>query len=714
MTESKSFVFRFGDVEVREREFSLTKAGEVLAIEPKVFRVLLFLLHNPQKLITKEELLDAVWADAAVTESSLTRSIAKLRKTLGDDFQEPRYISTVTTLGYRLVCPVEVSEETNGADVSEPTDLTTEAVNGTLPLKALQERRERLGRPWMVAATVLALGLASGVWYLRRPLPSLRVVNYTQLTHDVRRKGLWGTDGVSLYMNVYFDPQNVAEVSVNGGEIVRLSIPLKDPWVVDVLPEGSNLLLTSSQNGLWSYQVAGRSLRLLTQADVQSAAWSPDGKQVVYSTSNGDVNVMQGDGTGTRRLANVPYLSDNFLFERLAWSLDGNTIRFDRNARIYEVKADGSGFHEFLPGWRPSSDRCCGQWTVDGNLFLFLSYDAPLSCDYNLPPVSQLWALDERRGLLRRAAEPVQLTSGPIRWARAVPSKDWKRIFAKGVTLSGELVRYDSNSRRLQPYLGGISAEGITFSPDGRFVAYVTYPEGILWRADRDGSNPLQLTGPPLYPSKPHWSPDGTQVLFFEAKKSGESRFFLVSSQGGAPRWLVPEFRGLQRSPDWSPDGRKIAFSSQETTNGDSKYVLRVVDIASQKVTTLPGSDHLIEPRWSPDGRFIAAHSADDLEDELMLFDFETQRWSVLMKGKTNNVNWSRDGQFVYFLLWKDDMGVFRIRRTGGQAERVVDLSGFHVTGLWGEWMGLDPEDAPMLLRDTGSEDIYALTLEEK
>jgi DNA-binding winged helix-turn-helix (wHTH) protein len=104
MTAGKPFVFRFEDVEVRERELTIIKAGEVLPVEPKAFRVLLFLLHNPQKLITKEELLDAVWADAAVTESSLTRSIAKLRRALGDDFQEPRYIATVATVGYRRWC----------------------------------------------------------------------------------------------------------------------------------------------------------------------------------------------------------------------------------------------------------------------------------------------------------------------------------------------------------------------------------------------------------------------------------------------------------------------------------------------------------------------------------------------------------------------------------------------------------------------------------
>ena len=95
MMPGKFFVFRFDDVEVREREFSLTKAGKVLSIEPKAFRVLLFLLHNPQKLITKEELLNAIWGDTAVTEGSLSRCIWLLRSALGDDIRSPRYIETV-------------------------------------------------------------------------------------------------------------------------------------------------------------------------------------------------------------------------------------------------------------------------------------------------------------------------------------------------------------------------------------------------------------------------------------------------------------------------------------------------------------------------------------------------------------------------------------------------------------------------------------------
>ena len=114
MVTNRSFVFRFDDIEVREWEFSLTKAGKVLAVEPKAFRVLLLLLHNPQKLISKGELLNSVWGDTAVTEGSLTRSIWLLRRLLGDDVNEPRFIETVATVGYRLVCKVEVSESASG------------------------------------------------------------------------------------------------------------------------------------------------------------------------------------------------------------------------------------------------------------------------------------------------------------------------------------------------------------------------------------------------------------------------------------------------------------------------------------------------------------------------------------------------------------------------------------------------------------------------
>jgi DNA-binding winged helix-turn-helix (wHTH) protein len=112
MTEQKGLIFRFGEFEVREGEFCLLRDGQTISVEPKAFRVLLYLLRNPHRLVTKDELLDAVWQETSVSENSLTRAVALLRRLLGDDTREPRYIATVPTVGYRFVADVAVSGET--------------------------------------------------------------------------------------------------------------------------------------------------------------------------------------------------------------------------------------------------------------------------------------------------------------------------------------------------------------------------------------------------------------------------------------------------------------------------------------------------------------------------------------------------------------------------------------------------------------------------
>jgi DNA-binding winged helix-turn-helix (wHTH) protein/Tol biopolymer transport system component len=732
MMENKSFVFRFADVEVREHEFSLLKAGKVLAVEPKAFRVLLLLLHNPQKLISKEELLNAVWGDTAVTEGSLTRCIWLLRRQLGDDINEPRFIETVATVGYRFVCKVEVSESASGdlqgtgkanrrneGSFVETTANWKIAVALANPLAHIDKpagdmERSRL-RSWLLpGAALLAVGLATAIWYLRRPLPPLRVAGeYTQITHDGRPKEIAGTDGSRLYFNRNYDPQRTAQVAISGGEIAPVPVALPLSWIKDVSPDGSTLLVASSdgdRDSLWNVQVPAGSLRrLLTDVWVKSAAWSPDGRLVVYSQENGELYVIRSDGTGIRKLAEVGGSTDS-----LSWSPDGSKIRFFKDSRPWEMSSDGSELHPLLPGWHPSSSQCCGRWTPDGRFFVFLSRGAFYAFN-GFVNASQLWVLDERRGLFRRApTEPVQLTSGPIRWGTPIPSKDGTEIFAHGVILRGELVRYDAQSSRIQPYLGGISAEFLTFSPDGQFVAYVTFPEGIMWRANRDGSHPVQLTDASLYPLNLRWSPDGSQILFCNYDSNGHVRAYVASSQGGTARPLLPDDSEGQSDPSWSADGHKIVFSTLETF-GASNSVLRVVEIASHKVTTLPGSEGVWSPRWSPNGRFIAGLRTGTTGG-IKIFDFETQRWSVVQPMvECNFPTWSSDSQFIYFLLpFDNDPGVFRIRVTGGDAERVVDLKGFRYTGAFTLWMGLDPTDTPMLIRDVGTDDIYALSLEQK
>ncbi len=96
-------IFKFEHFEADETEFRFKSNGQVIELEPKAFRVLLVLLENPNRLVRKQELLDAVWKDSFVTESTLTRTISLLRKVLGDG-----QIETVPTLGYRFKGEVEV------------------------------------------------------------------------------------------------------------------------------------------------------------------------------------------------------------------------------------------------------------------------------------------------------------------------------------------------------------------------------------------------------------------------------------------------------------------------------------------------------------------------------------------------------------------------------------------------------------------------------
>ena len=165
MTEHKSLVFRFDDVEVREREFLLIKAGESLPVEPKAFRVLLFLLRNPGRLIPKDEILGAVWNDCTVSDNSLTRSIATVRRLLGDDTREPRYIATVPTVGYRFLCDVRVAEEDSAELNAQGTSPTIEPSADDQPTPAAGGERKGAMRGIFAGLGMAVLLLAAFLIY---------------------------------------------------------------------------------------------------------------------------------------------------------------------------------------------------------------------------------------------------------------------------------------------------------------------------------------------------------------------------------------------------------------------------------------------------------------------------------------------------------------------------------------------------------------------
>jgi dipeptidyl aminopeptidase/acylaminoacyl peptidase len=291
-----------------------------------------------------------------------------------------------------------------------------------------------------------------------------------------------------------------------------------------------------------------------------------------------------------------------------------------------------------------------------------------------------------------------------------VPSPDGKKLYVIGQLLRGELVRYDFTVHQWVPYLSGISAEFVKFSRDGQWVTYVAFPEGTLWRSRIDGTDRLQLTIPPTQVFQPCWSPDGKRIAFAAISPGKPWRVYVISAQGGTPEPVLEEPHN-QHHPSWSPDGKSIAFSYVYFLEAAPPGVT-VMHLENNKVERLPHSEGLWESEWSPDGRYIVARTLDS--HALMLFDMKTRKWAELVKSDIGWLQWSADGQEVYFHRLGKESALMRVRVSDRSVEEVVDLKSIKNTGLAGGlWIGVTPDNSPLFLRDTGTQEVYALDWQE-
>ena len=112
------------------------------------------------------------------------------------------------------------------------------------------------------------------------------------------------------------------------------------------------------------------------------------------------------------------------------------------------------------------------------------------------------------------------------------------------------------------PYLGGISAQDVDVSKDYQWVAYVSYPERVLWRSRLDGSQRLQLTSLPMQAFLPRWSPDGKQIAFSTEVPGGFDKIHVVAAEGGRSAQLTAENHN-ENDPNWSPDQNVLMFGGE-------------------------------------------------------------------------------------------------------------------------------------------------------
>ena len=204
----------------------------------------------------------------------------------------------------------------------------------------------------------------------------------------------------------------------------------------------------------------------------------------------------------------------------------------------------------------------------------------------------------------------------------------------------------------------------------------------------------------------PHWSPDGKQIAFMGISPGSLAKIYVVPAAGGTAQTVYDEQRN-EEHPNWSPDGTSILFSYMHWLE-KAPTGISVVDLKTHKLQQIPSSEGLWEADWSPDGRYVVARTFDS--HALMLFDFNTRKWEELVRSDVGLEEWSPSGRFVYFKRLGNQAAFLRVSIKTHKVDEMADLKDIKNTG-WGGglWLGLTPDNSPLLLRDTGTQEVYAL-----
>jgi eukaryotic-like serine/threonine-protein kinase len=354
------------------------------------------------------------------------------------------------------------------------------------------DRVSRARRPWIVVVAALASLAALGIAWWRIPRAVPVVESITQLTDDGEaNKANLATDGSRIYFNEGPPKsQKIAQVSVTGGTTSLVETNLQHQRINGLAPNGSELLVVGGPAdrgaSLWSIPLPAGEPRELVGGG-ECADFLPDGR-IIFS-KGAEVFVADRDASNPVKIATLPGDVDG----GIGASPDGRRVSLGVGATDgSEMAPDGSDLHK-LP--RHGPEVGLSAWSPDPRYSLYLSKQG---ARYDI------WARPTASGLFRRSAEPTRLTTGPLSFTDFTFGRDGKQIFAAATKGRGQLVRYDIKSHEFMPLLGGISATNATFSRDGGWVAYTTYPDHARWRSRSDGRKRMQLTYLPWkQPSRP-------------------------------------------------------------------------------------------------------------------------------------------------------------------------------------------------------------------
>ena len=590
MTEPRTC--EFGDICIDFSRMTVKRGDSVVDIEPKVFDVLRFLIAHRDRLVTKEELLDGVWRDAFVAPNALTRAVAQLRKALGDDADEPRYIETAARRGYRFIAPVVI--DGGGAEI--------------VPAAAAPQRRpSRVAIATTATAGIVLIGMFA--WGVRRTTPG------------------GGPAGALTPVRVV----------TSGGINVEPALS----------PDGSAVAFASDRSGAFEIYVVGLargSNEIPITSDGRNnvqPAWSPDGQWIAYARNNGrGLWVVPSTGGTPRQLVDSG--------SNPVWSPDSNWIAFTTQnglvgqSNLKVIGRDGSGLRDLTQLGAPVGGHRSPAWSNSGRFIAFVTVRGA--------DQSSVWIVDSAGGtprqlqtalgynnlqfgrddralyftetgstLYRLAIDPVQGTAlgQPPEVVLSLPGEFDGISMGRNGLLAYGLATNDTNLWTIDPTPSGAAREPTrltneaadrttrpTYSPDGRRLTYAQSGSGVdsvPWVMNADGSGKSALITEGGGAGNESWAPDGTRVL---VQRNGARSLWWVDL---ATRRLTPlalDFARSDRNPRLSPDGSEIAYWKIESNGSINVWTQSVAGGRPHRVTA--DAESMSYPGWSPDGQWLA------------------------------------------------------------------------------------------------------------
>lgn len=678
-------VFEFEGFRLDLRRMGVWRAGERVSLEPKALDVLRHLVVNRDRLVTKEELLDAVWKDTFVTPNALTRAIAQLRKNLSDEVERPRLIETVAKRGYRFVAPVTVIEPAEAERAPSTTPAAAERIDSRDRVRGRVGKAAALGAAAAVAVALLvgwrvAVSRAAGYSTSRlaiTPLTAYGDVIDAIISPDAKylafvrssqgEQSLWirqlrGTNPIQLiapqavsYYGLSFAPDSASLYYV-----VRGPEPLAHP------------------NGtLFQIPALGGAARRLGALFDHYPAVSPDGTMLASLRANypspdeSALVTVRADGTGLRTVMSVrePEILAPGFFVAPAWSPAGDRIAAvvrnadTRRARLATVDLATGHARAFAATF---ASAAFASWLPDGSGIVFTG-----AAERTQAPEfgAELWFQPLPDGT------PRPITTGIVEYRNATVSADGLSLVSVGGLQNADMWRLplegggrtEKIPSQKEDGLGGIAWL------DAHTIVFTSYDGGTpqIWTMAADGSGRRQITTEGANFS-PRPTRDG-RAIYFVSTRDGRSGIWQMQRDGSAARQIAtaPELWNLALSQD----ERQLLFTAPGPDRLDSTWT---VPTSGGRPSLLVGG--LTRAAVSPDGRAVAGfwQQRADAQPALavcaMAGGQPTFVFAAVAPAMRGGVWWSRDGRALYYTS-TDRVNIWRQPLAGGDPATVTDLA---------------------------------------